>query len=96
MTLWKSQVMTIKGLVKSLLGKKEKIAWVYLCRYVKSFNCDQINLGPRCLFERITSKFSSWLRIKVTLVEDKRLNVLYETCKEFFFQNDIICVSIIV
>ena len=79
--------MTIKGLVKFLLGEKEKehgLTYVGLSRVLTP---EQINIGPGCSLERLTTKISSGFRLKVRLVEDKRLDVLYETCKQYYFSN---------
>ena len=48
---------------------------------------EQINIVPGCSLERLTTKISSGFRFKVRLVEDKRLDVLYETYKRIYFSN---------
>jgi hypothetical protein len=37
--------------------------------------------------ERLTTKISSGSRLKVKFIEDKRLNVSYDNCKKFYFNN---------
>jgi hypothetical protein len=87
LTVWKSQGMTIKGLVKLLLGENEKehgLTFVGMSRVLSS---EQIEEGPGCSLERLTTKISSGYRLKVRLIEDIRLNDSYDNCKEFYFNN---------
>jgi hypothetical protein len=48
---------------------------------------EQIDIGPGCSLERLTTKISSGYRLKVRLIEDIRLNDSYDNCKEFYFNN---------
>ena len=74
-------------LVKFLLGDKEKEYGLTYVGTLRVTTHDQIRIGPGCSLERMTTKISIGFKLKVRLVEDKRLNVLYETCKEFYFSN---------
>jgi hypothetical protein len=70
--------------------KKALITMIYRkCNVGMSriLTCEQINIGPGFSLESLTTKNSSGSRLKVKLVEDKGSNVLYETCKEFYFSN---------
>jgi hypothetical protein len=48
---------------------------------------EQISIGAGCSLERLTTKISIVTKLKLRLIEDVRLNVLYEACKEFYFSN---------
>jgi ATP-dependent exoDNAse (exonuclease V) alpha subunit len=87
LTVWKIQGMTIKGLVKFLLGENEKEHGLTYVGISRVLACEQIDIGPGCSLERLTTKISSGSRLKVRLIEDKRLNVLYDKCKEIYFYN---------
>jgi hypothetical protein len=79
--------MTIKGLVKFLLGENEKEHGLTYVAMSRVLECAQIDIGPGCSLERLTTKISSGSRLKVRLIEDKRLNDLYDNCKDFYFNN---------
>ena len=49
--------------------------------------CEQLNIGSGCSLERLTTKISKGYRLIKRLVEDKRLDILYETCKQYHFSN---------
>ncbi len=87
LTVWKSQGMTIKGLVKFLLGEREKEHGLTYVGMSRVLTHEQISIGAGCSLERLTTKISSGSKLKVRLIEDVRLNVLYEACKEFYFSN---------
>jgi ATP-dependent exoDNAse (exonuclease V) alpha subunit len=83
----KSQGMTIKGLAKFLLGDKEKkhgLTYLGMSRVVTH---ERLDIGPGCLSERSTTEISNGYSLKKRLIEDKRLDVLYDTCKKFYFSN---------
>jgi hypothetical protein len=87
LTVWKSQGMTIKGLVKFLLGENEKEHGLTSVGMSRVRACEQIVIGPSCSLERLTTEISSGCRLKVRLIESKRLNVSYGKCKDFYFNN---------
>ena len=87
LAVWKSQGMTIKGLVKFLLGEREKEHGLTYVGMSRVLTHEQISIGAGCSLERLTTKISSGSKLKVRLIEDVRLNVLYEACKEFYFSN---------
>jgi hypothetical protein len=87
LTVWKAQGMTIKGLVKFLLGDKEKQHGLTYVGMSRVEICEQLNIGPGCSLERLTTKISSGSRLIKRLVEDKRLDILYEACKQYYFSN---------
>jgi hypothetical protein len=49
--------------------------------------CEQIDIGPGCSLKRLITKMSSRSRLKVRLIEDKRLNMSYDKCKNVYFNN---------
>jgi hypothetical protein len=79
--------MTIKGFVKSLLGENEKEHGLTYVGKSRVLACEQIDIGPGCSLVRLTTKISSGSRLKVILIEDKRFNVSYDNCKDFYFNN---------
>jgi hypothetical protein len=82
-----SQGMTIKGLVKFLLGENEKeygLTYVGLSRVLA---CEQIDIGPGCSLKRLTTKILSSSIFKVGLIEDIRLNISHDNCKNFYFNS---------
>jgi hypothetical protein len=87
LTVWKAQGMTIKGLVRFLLGDKEKQHGLTYVGMSRVEICEQLNIGPGCSLERLTTKISSGSRLIKRLVEDKRLDILYEACKQYHFSN---------
>jgi hypothetical protein len=84
LTVWKSQGMTIKGLVKFLLGDKEKEHGLTYVGFSRVLKHEQLDIGPGCSLERLTTKISNGYRLKRRLIEDIRLDVLYDTCRIFF------------
>jgi hypothetical protein len=48
---------------------------------------EQIDIDPGCSLEGLTTKLSSGSRLKVRLLEDIRLNVSYDNCKDFYFND---------
>jgi hypothetical protein len=71
------------GLVKFLLRENEKEHGLTYVGISRVLACEQIDIGPGCSLERLTTKISSGSRLKVRLIEDKRLNVSYDNCKDF-------------
>jgi hypothetical protein len=70
-----------------LLGENEKehgLTYVGMSRVLAS---EQIDIGPGFSLERLTTKISSGYRLKVTLIEDIRLNDSYANYKDFYFNN---------
>jgi hypothetical protein len=65
LTVWKSQGMTIKGLVKFLLGENEKEHGLTYVAMSRVLECAQIDIGPGCSLERLTTKISSGSRLKL-------------------------------
>jgi hypothetical protein len=87
LTVWISQGMTIKGLMKFLLGESEKeyrLTYVGMSRVLA---CEQIDIGPGCSLERLTTKILSSSILKVGLIDDIRLNVSHDNCKDFYFNS---------
>jgi ATP-dependent exoDNAse (exonuclease V) alpha subunit len=87
LTVWKSQGMTIKGFVKFLLDDKEKEHGLTYVGFSRVLKHEQLDIGPGCSLERLTTTFSNGYRLKRRLIEDIRLDVLYDTCRNFFFSN---------
>jgi hypothetical protein len=63
------------------------IGVIYCFQFQWDLACEQIDIGPGCSLERLTTKISSGSTLKVRLIEDKRLNVLYDKCKDFYFND---------
>ena len=62
LTLWKSQGMTIKALVKFLLGEKKKEHGLTYVGLSILLTPEQFNIGLRFSLERLTTKISSEFR----------------------------------
>jgi hypothetical protein len=83
--------MTIKGLVKFLLGENEKEYGLTYVGMSRVLACEQIDLGPGCSLERLTTKILISSILKVGLIEDIRLNVSHDNCRDFYINS---CVHI--
>jgi ATP-dependent DNA helicase PIF1 len=84
LTVWKSQGMTITGLVALSLGDAEKehgLTFVALSRATDMCN---VFLGAGCSLERLSTKISSGYKLKQRLKEDIRLQLLYENTMTFY------------
>jgi hypothetical protein len=68
LTVWKSQGMTIKGLVKFLSGENEKEHGLTCVGMSRVLTWEQIDIGPGCSLYSLTTKISS--RLQVRLLED--------------------------
>ena len=79
--------MTIKELVKFLLGEREKEHRLNYVGMSRVLTHEQISIGAGCSLERLTTTISSGSKLKIRLIEDVRLNVLYEAWTEFYFSN---------
>jgi hypothetical protein len=73
--------------VKFLSGENEKEHGLTYVGMSRVLACEQIDVGPGCSLVRLTTKISSGSRLKVRLIEDKRLNISYDNCKDFYFNN---------
>ena len=85
LTVWKSQGMTIKGLVKFVLRENEiehSLTHVGLSRALAR---KQIDTSPGCSVEKLTTKISIGSTLKVRLIENKRLDVSSDNCEVFYF-----------
>lgn len=81
LTVWKSQGMTIQGLVAVSLGDCEKEHGLTFVALSRSTDIDNVFLGAGCSLERLTTKISNGLKLKQRLVEDTRLQLLFDqTC----------------
>jgi hypothetical protein len=69
------------------LGEQEKEHGLTYVGISRVLTHEQISIGAGCSLERLTTKISSGSKLKVRLIENMRLNVLYEACKEFYFSN---------
>ena len=84
LTVWKSQGMTITGLVALSLGDAEKEHGLTFVALSRSTDINNVFLGAGCSLERITTKISSGFKLKQRLVEDSRLQMLYENTLAFY------------
>jgi hypothetical protein len=73
--------MTIKGLAKYISGENEKEHGLTYVGMSRVLACERIDIGSGCSLERLTTKISSGSRVKVRLIEEKRLNVSYDNWK---------------
>jgi ATP-dependent exoDNAse (exonuclease V) alpha subunit len=76
LTVWKSQEMTIPGLLAILLGDVEKVRGLTFVALSRSTDVNNVFLGPGCPFERLTTRISSDIKLRQRLVEDDRLQLL--------------------
>ena len=84
LTVWKSQGMTIRGLVSVSLGDSEKEHGLTFVALSRATDINNVFLGAGCSLERITTKISSGFKLKQRLVEDIRLQSLYENTLAFY------------
>ena len=84
LTVWKSQGMTITGLIALSLGEKEKEHGLTFVALSRATDINNVFLGAGCSLERLTKTISKGVKLKQRLVEDRRLNELYELTLEFY------------
>jgi hypothetical protein len=81
LTVWKSQGLTIKGLLAYFLGNEEKeqgLSYVALSRILA---IEQMFVGQGFSLDRLTTEISKGYKLKKRLQEDDRLQMLYEETK---------------
>jgi hypothetical protein len=62
-------------------GENEKEHGLTYVGMSRILACEQIDIGPGCSLKEWTT------RLKVRLIEDIRLNVSYDNCKDYYFNN---------
>lgn len=76
--------MTITGLIALSFGESEKEHGLTFVALSRSTDINKVFLGPGCSLDRLTKKISNGLKLKQRLIEDKRLNILYEQTLTYY------------
>jgi hypothetical protein len=89
LTVWKSQGLTIKGLLAYFLGNEEKehgLTYVGLTYvgFSRILAIEQMFVGQGFSLDRLTTEISKEYKLKKRLEEDDRLQMLYEETKRFY------------
>ena len=84
LTVWKSQGLTIEGLLAFQLGESEKEHGISFVGLSRSTNIDNVSLCGGCSLERLTTKISGGTKLKLRLKEDARLDLLHAKTLQFF------------
>jgi hypothetical protein len=87
LTVWISPGMAIKGLVKLFLGENEKEYGLTYVGMSRVLACEQIDIGLGCSLGRLITIILISSRLKIGLIEDIRLNVSHDNCKDFYFNS---------
>ena len=77
----------ISRFLKNLRGDSEKEHGLTFVALSRATDINNVFLGAGCSFERITTKISSGFKLKQRLVEDIRLQSLYENTLAFYELN---------
>jgi hypothetical protein len=84
LTVWKSQGLTIKGLLAYFLGNEEKEDGLTYVAFSRILAIEQMFIGQGFSLDRLTTEISKGYKIKKRLEEDDRLQMLYEETKRFY------------
>jgi hypothetical protein len=84
LTVWKSQGLTIKGLLAYFLGKEEKEHGLTYVAFSRILAIEQMYVGQGFSLDRLTTDISKGFKLKKRLEEDDRLQMLYEETKLFY------------
>ena len=76
--------MTITGLVALALGDSEQEHGLTFVGLSRATDIQNVFLGPGCSLQRLTTKISSGLKLKTRLIEDARLQILFENTMAFY------------
>ena len=76
LTLWKSQGLTIDGLLSFQLGDTEKEHGITFVGLSRSTNINNVSLCGGCSLERLTTKISQGTKLKLRL-KDEKLDILH-------------------
>ena len=76
--------MTITGLVALALGDSEQEHGLTFVGLSRATDIQNVFLGPGCSLQRLTTKISSGLKLKNRLIEDARLQILFENTMAFY------------
>jgi hypothetical protein len=82
--VWKSQGLTIKGLLAYFLGKEEKEHGLTYVAFSRILAIEQMYVGQGFSLDRLTTDISKGFKLKKRLQEDDRLQMLYEETKLFY------------
>lgn len=93
--MWKSQGLTIDGLLAFQLGETEKEHGVTFVGLSRSTNIKNVSVCGGCSLERLTTKISRGTKLKLRLKEDERLDVLHaKALLHFHSSNNLLMLSI--
>ena len=84
LTVWKSQGLTIKGLLAYFLGKEVKEHGLTYVAFSRILAIEQLFVGQGFSLNRLTTDISKGCKLKKRLEEDERLQMLYEETKRFY------------
>ena len=76
--------MTITGLVALALGDSETEHGLTFVGLSRATDFENVFLGPGYSLERLTTKISNGVKLKQRLIEDARLQMLYENTLAFY------------
>ena len=76
--------MTIPGLVAISLGDVEKEHGLTFVALSRSTDINNVFLGAGRSLERLTTKISSGYKLKQRIVEDNRLQLLYDQTRAYY------------
>jgi ATP-dependent exoDNAse (exonuclease V) alpha subunit len=85
LTVWKSQGLTIRGLVAVSLGESEKEHGISYVALSRATDISNVYLGHGFSLDRLTIKISQGNKFKERIIEDGRLDILKDIIKLLFY-----------